>query len=103
MSKYYRYEAAFELSNNIEFVRKLYYQPLIDVINIFFEELDLDKMTVKRNTYTSFTLHLSLPKIPCFAKILYNLGYKDLLNDYRIVLAKTLPIICIMKNYDASE
>ena len=103
VSKYYRYEAAFELSNNIEFVRKLYYQPLIDVINSFFEELDLDKMTVKRNTYTSFTLHLSLPKIPCFAKILYNLGYKDLLNDYRIVLAKTLPIICIMKNYDASE
>lgn len=103
VSQYDRYEAAFELSNNIEFVRKQDHQPLIDVIKSFFKELDLDKMTVKRNTYNSFTLHLSLPKIPCFAKVLYYLGYKDLLNDYRIILAKTLPNICIMRNYDASE
>ena len=103
MSQYDRYEAAFELSNNIEFVRKLDYQPLIDVIKSFFKELDLDKMTVKRNTYNSFTLHLYLPKIPCLVKILYSLGYKDLLNDYRIVLAKTLPNVCIMRNCDSGE
>lgn len=103
ISQYDRYEAAFELSNNIEFVRKQDHQPLIDAIKSFFKELDLDQMTVKRNTYNSFTLHLSLPKIPCFAKILYCLDCKDLLNDYRIILAKTLPSICVTRNYDTRE
>ena len=103
ISQYDRYEAAFELSNNIEFVRKQDHQPLIDAIKSFFKELDLDQMTVKRNTYNSFTLHLSLPKIPCFAKILYCLNCKDLLNDYRIILAKTLPSICVTRNYDTRE
>lgn len=94
--KYEKYEAAFELSNNIEFVRKQDHQPLIEVIKSFFRELDLDKITVER-TCNSFTL------ISCFVKILYYLGYKDLLNDYRIILAKTLPNICFMRNYDAKQ
>ena len=103
VSLYDRYEAAFELSNNIEFVRKQNHQPLIDVIKRLFNELDLDKITVERNAHNSFTLHLSLPKIPCFVKILYYLGYKDLLNGYRIILAKTLPNICVTRNYDTCE
>ena len=98
-----KYEAAANLSNNIEFVKKQNTTPLIDVIKAFFNELDLDKMILERETHNSFTLSLSLPKIPAFIKVLYYLGFKDLLNDYRMIIAKTLPHICITRSYDASE
>ena len=103
VSNYDKYDAAYELSNDIEFVRKQNHQPLIDVIKTFFNELDLDKIAIERNAHNSFTLHLSLLKIPCFVKILYHLDDKDLLNDYRIILAKTLPNICITRHYDVNE
>lgn len=103
VSQYYRYEAAFELSNNIEFVQKRYCAPLIDIIEAFFDELDLDKMILKRKTQNSFTLPWYLPKITVFVKALYDLGYLDLLTKHRFILAKTLPNVCITRNYDSGE
>lgn len=102
-SKYKKYEAAFKLSDDIEFVKKQKPTPLIDIIKAFFEELDLDKMVLERNTHNSFTLSWSLPKIPAFIKVLYYLGINDLLSSYRITLAKTLPYFCITRNYDTNE
>ena len=103
VSMYDKYEAAFELSNDIEFVQKQGFPSLIEVIKTFFEELDLNKMTLKRKTPNFFTFPWSLPKIPAFVKVLYHLDIKDLLNKYRIVLAKTLPYVCITRNNDAKE
>lgn len=103
VSKYYKYEAAYELSNNIEFLQKQDCTPLIDIVKVFFEELNLDQMALERKTQNSFTFSWSLPKIPVFVKVLYHLGVKDLLNSYRIILAKTLPNVCFTRNYDAKE
>lgn len=103
LSDYDKYDAVYELSNNIEFVRKQDPKPLIDVINRFFKDLDLDKITIKRTAHNSFALSMSLPKIPCFVKILYLFQREDLLNDYRLILAKTLPNICVTRNCDARE
>lgn len=98
-----KYEIAFKLSDNTEFVKGQDPQPLIEVIKAFFEELDLDQMILKRNASNSFTLPRPLLKIPAFIKVLYRLGFLDLLNKYRIILIKTLPNICITRYYDANE
>lgn len=103
VSQYNKYEAANKLSDNIEFVKTQNTAPLIDIIKAFFDELDLDKMILERKTHNSFTLSWSLPKIPAFVKVLYRLDFLDLLNEYRIVLIKTLPNICITRYYDANE
>lgn len=102
-SQYNKYEAAYMLSRNVEFVQKQDPVPLVDVIKVFFEGLDLDQMILKRKTQNSFTLSWALPKISAFVKVLYHLDKKDLLSDYRILLAKMLPNICITMNDDANE
>lgn len=103
VSQYDKYEAANKLSDNIEFVKAQNTDSLIDIIKAFFDELDLDKMILERKTQNSFTLSWSLPKIPSFIKVLYHLGINDLLNRYRIILAKTLPYFCVTRNYDTNE
>lgn len=102
-SQYDKYEAVNKLSDNIEFVKAQNTAPLIDIIKAFFDELDLDKMILERKTHNSFTLPWALPKIPAFIKVLYHLGINDLLNRYRITLAKTLPYFCVTRNYDTNE
>ena len=103
VSKSNKYETAFKLSQHIDFLRTQNTIPLVDVIKTFFEELDLDQMILKRNTPNSFTLPRSLLKIPAFVKVLYSLDFLDLLKEYRIILIKTLPNICITRNYDTNE
>lgn len=103
VSKYDKYEAAFELSDDIEFVKKQNCIPLINMIKAFFDELDLDRMILERKTQNSYTLSLSLPKIPAFVKVLYYLDRLDVLEKHRIILAKTLPNVCLTRNYDAKE
>lgn len=103
VSQYDKYEAVNKLSDNIEFVKVQNTAPLIDIIKAFFDELDLDKMILERKTHNSFTLPWALPKIPAFIKVLYHLGINDLLNRYRITLAKTLPYFCVTRNYDTNE
>ena len=46
---------------------------------------------------------MSLIMIPYFVKAMYYLGNHNLLQKHRLVLAKTLPIVCITTNFDASE
>lgn len=98
-----KYDTAFKLSQYIDFLQKQETTPLMDVIKKFFQELDLDQMMLKRNAPNSFTLPRPLLKIPAFVKVLYRLGFLDLLNEYRIILIKTLPNICITRYYDANE
>lgn len=102
-SKSNKYETAFKLSQHIDFLKIQDPVPIVDVIKIFFEELDLDQMILEKNTPNSFTLPWSLSKISAFVKVLYSLGFLDLLKQYRIILIKTLPNICITRYYDAKE
>lgn len=102
--EYYKYEAAFELSKNIEFVRKQEsLKPLVDVVAKFFNEIDLDKMTLEKTAENSFSLSMSLVKIPHYVKAMYHLNNYDLLQKNRIILVKTLPIICCTLNSDVRE
>ncbi|WP_373233857.1 NACHT domain-containing protein [Bacteroides thetaiotaomicron] len=101
----YKYEAAFELSKNIDFVRKQdSLEPLVDVITKFFDKIDLNEMTVKKTAENSFTLSMAFIKIPYYIKVMYHLGKYDLLQRNRIVLLKILPMIrrCAL-NSDDSE
>lgn len=98
-----KYDTAFKLSRYIDFLQKQELTPLTTVIKTFFQELDLNQMILERNAPNSFTLPRSLFKISAFVKVLYHLGFLDLLKEYRIVLAKTLPNICITMNYDIRE
>lgn len=99
----YKYEVAFELSKNIEFIRQLDSQPLVDVIKGFFGEIDLDKMILEKETENSSSLSMSLVKIPYYVKAMYDLNNIDLLKEHRVVLAKTLPIVCRTMDFGASE
>lgn len=103
ISKSYKYEAAFELSKNIEFMRCQEAKPLVEVIQTFFDEIDLDKMILERKSESSFSLSMSLVKIPYYVKAMSHLDFNDLLKNYRGVLMKTLPIVCCTVNNDATE
>ena len=99
-----KYEAAFELSKNIDFVRKQEsLKPLVDVIAKFFNEIDLDKMTLEKTAENSFSLSTPLVKIFHYVKAMYHLNNYDLLHKNRVILVKTLPIICCTLNSDVRE
>lgn len=100
---YDKYEIAFKLSENIEFIRQQDSQPLVDVIETFFDKIDLDKMILEKKTENSFSLSMSLVKIPYYVKAMYHLDIHDLLVKHKDVLAKTLPIVCCTANFDAGE
>ena len=104
VSNSYKYEAALELSQNIDFVqRQDFTQPLVNVIAIFFDEIDLNKMILEKTSENSFSLSESLMKIPYYVKAICQLGVPDSLKSYRNILAKTLPIVCCTTNLDAHE
>ena len=94
---------AFQLSKELEFIQQQDAQPLLDVIKIFFDEIDLDKMIIEKNGENSFSLSTSLIKIPYFVRAMNCLGLNELLNDYRVVLAKTSPIVCRITNLEINE
>lgn len=102
--EYCKYEAALKLSGNIDFVKRQdFSKPLVDVILKFFNKIDLDKMEIQKTSNSSFSLSISLMKIPSYAKAICKLGCSDLLRNYRDILAKTLPMICFTSNVDAQE
>lgn len=103
VSAFYKYEAAFELSKNIKFMRQQDPQPIVDIIANFFDKIDLDKMILEKKTENSFSLSKSLIKIPYYVKAMYHLGIHDLLKKHRNILTKTLPIVCCTVNFDARE
>lgn len=91
---YTKYEIAFELSKHIDFLRQQDTKPIMSVIEDFLDKIDLDKMVLKKKGENSFSLSLSLIKIPSFVNLIHQLDNWELIERYRIVLTKTLPIIC---------
>jgi len=98
-----KYETAFKLSKNLDFIQQHDSHPLVDVIEKFFDEFDLDKMVLKKTGENSFSLSIQLIKIPYFVRALHYLGFQNQLEKHRIVLAKTLPFICCTTNSGARE
>ena len=98
-----KFETAFNLSKNIDFLLQQDPQPFVDVIETFFEDLDLDKTKLEKKADSSFSISILLIPIPYYVKAMYHLGFQDLLKKHRIVLAKTLPFICSTANIDSSE
>lgn len=103
VSEFNKYEAAFELSKNIDFLQQQDPQPIVNVITKFFDNIDLDEMILQKKTDTSFSLSTYLIIIPNYIKAMYNLGDNDILIRNRVVLAKTLPIVCRTTNFDDRE
>lgn len=98
-----KYQTAFKLSKNLDLIQQQDPRPLVDVIEKFFDEIDLDKMILEKTGENSFSLSSPLVAIPYFVRALHHLGMQNLLEKHRIVLAKTLPFICCTINFDASE
>ena len=103
MTEYDKYESVFELSKNIEFLSKWTPNPVVDVITNFFNKIDLDKLALKRNGENSYSLSKALIKIPYYVRVLHHLGYRVLLEKYKDILIKTLPIVCCTMNFDSHE
>lgn len=104
VSAYYKYEAALELSQNFDFIkRQNSSQPLVDIISKFFDEINLDKLVLQKTSDNSFSLSKALTKIPYYVKAIYQLGISDLLIAHRNLLVKTLPMICCTSSIDARE
>ena len=100
---YIKYDTAYKLSKNIEFLRQQNPNPIRDVIDKFFANIDLYETTIEKKENNSFNISMSLIAIPYFVKAMFHLGFHDLLKKHRIVLAKTLPFICLNSNLDSSE
>lgn len=103
ISIFAKYETAFKLSNNIEFLQQQNPRPLVDVMEAFFEGLDLDKLKLEKKDDSSFSISRMLVMLPYFVRAIYRLGVYDLLEKNRIVLTKTLSIFCLTTNFDANE
>lgn len=98
-----KYEMAYMLSQKIEFTAQQSPRPLINVISSFFNEIDLNKLTIEKTGNTSYNISIGLIKIRCFIKLLVHLGYNELINQNKILLAKTLPIVCLNTDFDTRE
>ena len=98
-----KYETAFMLSKNLDFIKQQDPRPLVDVIERFFDEFDLNKMILEKTGENSFRLSIHLIKIPYFVGALYYLGFQNQLEQHRIVLAKTLPFVCCTTNSGVRE
>ncbi len=98
-----KYETAFTLSQNLDLIQQQDPRPLVDVIERFFDEFDLNKMILEKTGENSFRLSIHLIKIPYFVGALYYLGFQNQLEQHRIVLAKTLPFVCCITNSGVRE
>ena len=103
VSKNAKIETAFKLSKNLDLFQQQDPRPLVDVIEKFFDEFDLNKMILEKTGENSFSLSSPLIIIPYFVKALHCLGILDLLIKHRIVLAKTLPFVCLTTTFDSNE
>ena len=103
ISEYGKYRTAYELSKNIDFFQQQDPKPLVEVVESFFEGLDLDKTKLEKKDDNSYSISLLLVPIPYFVKALYHLGFQDLLKKHRIILAKTLPFVCCTANLNSNE
>ena len=103
VSKYEKYNAAYRLSKNINYLQKQNSQPFVDVIETFIDEMNLDKLKLEKKENNSFSISTMLVMLPSFVRAMYHLNFIDLLIKHRIVLAKTLPFIRCIPSYDYNE
>ena len=101
--KYDKYNSAYKLSKNIDFIRHQNPQPIVDVVETFLNELDLEKMKLEKKENNTFTISMMLYMLPYFVRAIYHSNHLELLKKHRIILVKTLPIVCFTTNFDASE
>ena len=103
ITNYEKYNTAYKLTKNIEFLQKQDPEPLVEVVESFFKGLNLDETKLEKKDDSSYSISLLLVPIPYYVKALYHLGFQDLLKKHRIVLAKTLPFICCTANFNPNE
>ena len=103
VSKYKKYNAAYRLSKNINYLQEQNAQPFVNVIETFIDEMNLDKLKLKKKENNSFSISTMLVMLPFFVRAMYHLNFIDLLIKHRIVLAKTLPFIRCVPFHDYNE
>lgn len=103
-SKIEKYNAAYDLCKDLDFINKQDPQPLVQVIETFLNtEVNLDDTELRKKENNQFSISTVLAMIPYYAKALYHLGYHSLLKKHRNILTKTLPIACCTVVYDVNE
>lgn len=103
VSKYVKYNAAYRLSKNINYLQEQNSQPFVNVIETFIDEMNLDKLKLEKKENNSFSISTMLVMLPSFVRAMYHLNFIDLLIKHRIVLAKTLPFIRCIPSHDYNE
>ena len=103
VSKYEKYNAAYRLSRNINYLQEKNPQPFVNVIETFIDEMNLDKLKLEKKENNSFSISTMLVMLPFFVRAMYHLNFIDLLIKHRIVLAKTLPFIRCVPFHDYNE
>ena len=97
-----KYYCALFLCENIDYLRSIDYNKVFTVIYDFFNNVDLDKTKTKTKKKDPHSCNLSwdLIYIPHFVNAVCELGQEEKLMQYRMILAKTLPLTRRVGNID---
>lgn len=97
-----KYYCALFLCENIDYLKSIDYNKVFTVIYDFFNNVDLDKTKTKtkKKDPHSFNLSWDLIYIPHFVNAVCELGQEEKLMQYRMILAKTLPLTRRVGNID---
>lgn len=98
-----KWKYSFDLCNNIDYLQSKDTEPIVTVITEFFENTDLDNLALNKTGQNSYTLSRSLAYIPRFVKFLYKSGHNEIIEENRLLLAKTLPVISCGTDLDTHE
>lgn len=97
-----KYYCALFLCENIDYLKSIDYNKVFTVIYDFFNNVDLDKTKTKTKKKDPHSCNLSwnLIYIPHFVNAVCELGQEEKLMQYRMILAKTLPLTRRVGNID---
>jgi hypothetical protein len=98
-----KYNAAYRLTKDVEFIKEQDVKPLMEVIETFMDEVNLDDTKLMKKEKNQFCISTILAMIPYYSRALYHLGCHSLLKKYRDILTKTLPIACCTVSNDVDE
>lgn len=96
-----KYYWALILCENIDYLKSIDYDKVFTVIFDFFNNVDLDKTKTKKEDQHSYNLSWDLIYIPHFVNAVCELGQEEKLMQYRMILAKTLPLTRRVGNIDS--
>lgn len=91
---YNKYHAAEILSKNIDFLKQRDAKPFIDVVTSFIKEINLDDVSIKKESHNSFSVSRGLMRFTAFVLALYELGQTEILVKNRMAITRTLPLVC---------